>query len=183
MSLNDIRQPDEARKAPLTELYTAAPADAAACAHIQTASWAAAFKGIIPDAELERACNESRALAMYERVLTRGDMHGLVLAVDGAPHCIAFWGKSRDAATAGSAELICIHSLPANWRRGYGTLMMSSVLEAMRAAGYERAVLWVFEANTRARRFYEKCGWALVGASRQELGACAVQYRKELKIT
>lgn len=164
----------------MLEIHAAKPADAAVCVRIQTASWRAAFKGIIPDAELERAADEGRANKMYEKVLAREDMRGLILSVDGAPRCIAFWGASRDGDTAGQAELICIHSLPDNWRRGYGTLMMSRVLEDMRAAGYASAMLWVFAANARARGFYEKCGWTMTGRKRRELGAETVQYEAKL---
>lgn len=156
------------------------PADAAVCAHIQTASWKAAFAGIISDAELERAADEARTGKMYERVLARPEMRGLILYVDGAPHCIAFWSESRDEDTAGRAELVCIHSLPGNWRRGYGTLMMERARCDMRAAGFKSAMLWVFEANARARDFYEKCGWTLTGRKRHELGAKTVQYEMKL---
>lgn len=38
--------------------------------------------------------------------------------------------------------------------------------EAARDAGIERAVLWVLVGNMRARRFYERGGWAADGARR-----------------
>lgn len=164
----------------MTEIRRATPADAAVCAHIQTASWKAAFDGIVPAGELARATDEPRVLEMYERALARPEMHGLILSIDGAPHCMAFWSKSRDDDADGQAELICIHSLPANWRRGYGTLMMEHALVNMRTAGFKSVMLWVFERNTRARKFYEKCGYALTGRSREELRAIAVQYEIKL---
>jgi ribosomal protein S18 acetylase RimI-like enzyme len=39
-------------------------------------------------------------------------------------------------------------------------------VEAIRAAGHERARLWVLEQNARARRFYERHGWYADGSSR-----------------
>jgi hypothetical protein len=42
---------------------------------------------------------------------------------------------------------------------------MSGAVATLTDAGYERAVLWVLEANARARQFYEKAGWAPDGAS------------------
>lgn len=45
----------------------------------------------------------------------------------------------------GYAELICIHSLQDNWRKGYGSKMMEQILSDMEKAGYAHALLWVFE--------------------------------------
>ena len=59
----------------------------------------------------------------------------------------------------GYAELICIHSLEDNWGRGYGSMMMEHILKDISAAGFDKVMLWVFEENTRARRFYEKHGF------------------------
>ena len=36
--------------------------------------------------------------------------------------------------------------------------------EAMRSLGVRRAVLWVLDANSTARRFYERQGWVWDGA-------------------
>ena len=43
---------------------------------------------------------------------------------------------------------------------------MQAALEELKALGFERALLWVLERNTRARRFYEKCGFSPDGASK-----------------
>jgi len=164
----------------MTEIGMASLEDAGICAHIQTESWKAAFRGILTDGVLAQATDFLRVKAMYERVLVRKEMRGLILRIGGAPHAIAFWGKSRDASAADSAELICIHSLPGNWRRGYGTQLMAYVLDEMSKAGYRRAVLWVFAQNTRARAFYEKCGWTLTDRRKIDLGAETVQYERDL---
>ncbi|GGT26686.1 GNAT family N-acetyltransferase [Nonomuraea spiralis] len=39
-----------------------------------------------------------------------------------------------------------------------GTLVAEAVA-ALSRAGYRQAVLWVLDANVRARRFYEAAGW------------------------
>jgi hypothetical protein len=42
-------------------------------------------------------------------------------------------------------------------------------------------VLWVLEANGRARRFYEREGWTLEGGTRTTpLGPSEVRYRRTL---
>ena len=50
----------------------------------------------------------------------------------------------------------------------------------MRAAGYEEVVLWVFEANQRARAFYERQGFAPAGPQQQAHGAVEMMYKRAL---
>lgn len=148
-------------------------------AHIQTESWKAAFRDILDEQTLERCTRIEKATAMYRRLFTQGIGHGYLLRVGGKPHCIAWWDAARDG-EEGSAELICIHSLPDNWGKGYGTKMIEAVLSDIRAAGYSRVVLWVFEENRRARRFYEACGFAPNGRVKTGLGAVEVCCEKNL---
>ena len=96
------------------------------------------------------------------------------------PSRTAWWSEARDADMAGCAELICIHSLPENWRKGCGRAMMERVLADVKKAGYETLVLWVFEKNTRAIRFYESFGFVPSGKKRPSLGAVEEMYCKAL---
>ena len=99
--------------------------DASNLAYIQTESWKAAFTSIL-DAEILTKCtNIERATSMYQRLLDEKKGNGYLLTVDGKPHCIAYWDAARDSELAGKAELICIHSLPNNWHKGYGSMMMN----------------------------------------------------------
>ena len=44
-------------------------------------------------------------------------------------------------------------------------MMMSSAVTELARAGYAAAILWVLDANDRARRFYAPAGWKEDGAS------------------
>ena len=90
--------------------------DEQALAYVQTESWKAAFKGIVPADLLSKCTQPERAAAMYKRLLDEQKGNGYILELDGKPHCIAWWDAARDADMAGFAELICIHSLKAGWR-------------------------------------------------------------------
>ena len=141
------------------------PGDEGTLAHIQSESWKAAFAGIISAETLAQHTDVERLTAMYRRLLDAGKGNGYLLSVAARPHA------ARDAELAGAAELICIHSLPDNWRRGYGSCMMDRVLKEMQAAGYGRAVLWVFRDNLRARAFYEAKGFSLTDMAKPAFGA------------
>ena len=67
-----------------------------------------------------------------------------------------------------------------NWGKGYGTMMMEHVLSEMKAVGFEKAMLWVFEENIRARKFYEKHGFSFNGKKKEFSNAMEVMYRRDL---
>lgn len=76
-------------------------------------------------------------------------------------------GPSRDPDTSdATGELYAIYVLASEWGRGAGRALMAASLEAMRAAGFREAILWVLEDNPRTRRFYERGGWELDGAEK-----------------
>ena len=78
---------------------------------------------------------------MYRKLLEEKKGNGYILEIDHNPHCIAWWDAAREEAMAGYAELICIHSLPGNWHRGYGSKMMDAVLADVAKAGYTKILL------------------------------------------
>ena len=154
--------------------------DEKALAYVQTESWKVAFKGLIPDDVLVRSTDLNKATAMYQRLLDMGKGNGYILEIDGKPHCIAWWDAARDEDMQGAAELICIHSLKDNWGKGYGHLMMERILEDVRKAGYPKIMLWVFDSNTRAIRFYKTHGFEATGRKQPAFGAVEERYIKNL---
>lgn len=145
-------------------------------AHIQTESWKEAFKDII-SADLLLKCTESGHVAeIYKKILQEQKGNGYILELDGKPHCIAWWDASRENDMPGYAELICIHSLMDNWHKGYGNMMMKQVLKDVKAAGYSKIMLWVFDDNVRAIKFYENQGFVASGKKQPALGAVEEMY-------
>jgi GNAT superfamily N-acetyltransferase len=93
----------------------------------------------------------------WEDSLGDGEITVLVAEEDGAATGVAGY---RDEWLDG------LYVLPQFWSRGVGRALHDDVLERLRAAGCERCHLWVLEGNERARRFYERLGWAENGTSR-----------------
>jgi RimJ/RimL family protein N-acetyltransferase len=78
-------------------------------------------------------------------------------------------------------ELKGLYVVPEAWGTGAAQELTAVALEAMRAAGRRVAVLWVVEANGRARRFYEREGWTAEDVRRESpLGPVEVRYRLDL---
>ena len=158
----------------------AVPGDERVLAYIQTESWKAAFAGILSPEELERCTNLQKAEQMYYGVLRRDGCNMAIELVDGKPHCIAAWGKNRCDLGDMVGELICIHSLQNNWAKGYGSAMMEYVLAQLQQANYESVILWVFEENSRARKFYEKHGFELTEQKKMANGIAEQMYMKKI---
>ena len=158
----------------------AIPGDEQVLAYIQTESWKAAFAGILSPEELERCTDIQKAEQMYHNVLRRDGCNMAIEFVDGKPHCIAAWGKNRCDLGETVGELICIHSLQNNWAKGYGSAMVEYVLTQLQQANYESVILWVFEENIRARKFYEKHGFELTEQKKLANGIAELMYMKKI---
>ena len=74
--------------------------------------------------------------------------------------------RLTEAGLAGQVgEVYALYVIPDWWSTGTGRSLMCCAVAALSDAGYQRAVLWVLEANARARRFYERVGWVADGSS------------------
>ena len=74
-------------------------------------------------------------------------------------------GALSPAGLAGeTGELYSLYVAPAHWSTGAGRALTGAALDGLRAAGYRRVVLWTLIENARARRFYDKAGFAPDGA-------------------
>jgi ribosomal protein S18 acetylase RimI-like enzyme len=81
------------------------------------------------------------------------------------------------------AELYALYVRPAWWSTGTGRALMGKVLARTGAAGYRSITLWVLRDNQRARRFYERAGFAPDGATNVLTGlgsVIEVRYRRAL---
>jgi GNAT superfamily N-acetyltransferase len=149
-------------------------------AYVQTESWKAAFKGILAEDVLKKCTDINKVTAMYKRLLEEKKGNGYILEIDGKAHCIAYWDKTREKDMPGVAEIICIHSLQSNWRKGYGSKMMDRLLDDITAAGHANVMLWVFVENERARKFYEAKGFVPTEKTHPGFDSIEICYMKKL---
>jgi GNAT superfamily N-acetyltransferase len=168
-------------------------------------SWFAAYDGIIAPALIDRATAPDGGARIRQSFRTR-PWQRMIAAVareaapPGDPAGIvgyASFGPERDVldmpwphplTPAGSggevAELYALYVHPAWWSTGTGRALMDHVLAKVCAAGYAYITLWVLEANARARRFYQRAGFAPDGARHvlDDLGGVTeIRYRRALR--
>jgi RimJ/RimL family protein N-acetyltransferase len=160
----------------------AEPEDAAALAFIICESWKSAYKDLIPPDRLALYTDIDRRREMFEKILLSGKGNFYLAAVSGSPCGLIFFGDSRDENMQGAAEIVAFYTLEEYWGKGVGQRIMDRALYEIRRLGYKSVILWVFEANIRARRFYEKCGFVFDGAVKDSSFADTkeVRYRLEL---
>jgi MFS family permease/N-acetylglutamate synthase-like GNAT family acetyltransferase len=78
---------------------------------------------------------------------------------------------------ANGGELRDLYVIPEAWGSGVASALHQTAVEWLRSR-HEEAILWVAEANARARRFYEREGWTEDGETRQSaLGPRELRYR------
>ena len=141
--------------------------DAEVVAAVHVRSWQSAYRGLIPDAYLDTLSVERRS-EVWSRILTGTDLPrtGTFVLQDGLDVIgfVHFAPTRDDDLPASTGEVTGIYLTPNAWGRGGGRQLMDAAQASLKAAGSTTATLWVLEANLRARRFYERQGWAPDGA-------------------
>jgi ribosomal protein S18 acetylase RimI-like enzyme len=188
-------------------IRSASAADAPQIAAVMRASWRAAYEGIIAPEVIDRVTAPDGGARVRQSFRTRPWQKAIaaVAAQPGSPRKrdaaddivgYAFFGPELDVlgapwphplSTAGQqgrvAELYSLYVHPAWWSTGTGRDLMDRVLATMSAAGYLSVMLWVLRDNSRARRFYERAGFAPDGADHalDGLGGVTeIRYRRPL---
>ena len=151
----------------------AAPGDAAAIAAVKWRCFGTNYRGLLPDAFLDRreivppvAFWVGRAMlppSRRHRLLVWGSP-GRVFGyadtgpvADGAP--VADAGDSQDDV----GEVFELYVDPAAQGRGGGRRLLDAAVDGFNASGFVRAELSVLAGNTRAQAFYRTNGWRPTG--------------------
>jgi GNAT superfamily N-acetyltransferase len=136
--------------------------DAAAVAAVKWRSWRQAYRGIVPDAFLDRLpvypsttywvgqTARPRSTNVLMVAGRRGEVHGMCSAGPAA-------AQGLDPRTV--AEVGTLYIDPSAQRSGLGGALLDGVVERLLEAGFDDVRLWVLRANAAARRFYDGRGW------------------------
>ncbi|MFC1436450.1 N-acetyltransferase family protein [Streptacidiphilus sp. N1-3] len=148
----------------------ATAADIGAVRRLRAASWRAAYAGILPPVYLEAMDTgpEEIACAVRRFLQSPPDRHLLLAERDGRILAFASCGPERpmpEHLRTGvlPGEVYALYAHPEAWSTGIGASLLDAARERLRADGREQTVLWVLEANARARCFYERQGFHPTG--------------------
>lgn len=164
-------------------------ADSEGIARVRVAAWRGAYRGVVPDSYLDRPEFEEEAAAYVRDAMSEGadglrisvaDLHGQV-----AGYC-SYGSDSKadgpDLPPTGGVYDLFVH--PDHWHSGVGRQLLECAIEYFMIEGLGEATAFVFEANTRARDFYEQAGWRADGyreiEERSAFQLPVVRYRRRL---
>jgi len=138
--------------------------DASRVAEINVEGWRGAYRGILADEYLD-AMRPGDRLERIELRLTAPPPDTMLLAEDESRFVGAYAGltAARDAGDEHphlpTGEFAALYADPAVQGAGAGSSVHQAGVEYLAEQGFKHAVLWVFERNTRSRKFYEARGW------------------------
>ncbi len=152
-----------------TSVRPATPDDAAAIAAVHVRAWQVAYRGVVPDAILDRLSIQQRRTT-WRQLLEHG--HGALTLVaerggDVVGFCSIATPSRDDDAGEATCEVGAIYVEPSVWRAGVGAALLETALDIVRNSDWREVTLWVFAANASARVFYESFGFAPDGAEMQ----------------
>ena len=145
----------------------AVEADAGAIAALHIRSWQSAYRGQLPDHFLDSLDHElGRRTEFWQTHISMvsSAKHEIWAAdLEACVNGFVALGPARDTESEATGELYAIYVNPDRWDQGLGSALLAHATGRLTALGYSAAILWVLESNTRARRFYERAGWAADG--------------------
>ena len=145
--------------------------DAEPLARLHIDAWRQAYRGIVPDHVLDGFSVDQR-VSYWRRTIEAADLPDAprrtwVLDVDGAVAGFCSTGPSRDEPGEipdGAGEVYAIYLAADAIGRGFGRALFAVAVDDLVARDLRPVVVWVFEANERARRFYAAAGFEPDGA-------------------
>jgi ribosomal protein S18 acetylase RimI-like enzyme len=150
----------------------ATAADAQAISEVHLRSWHWAYRGLIPDAYLDRLAAElpTRIERFRARLASEAPDERTWIALQGERIVgFAITATSGDSdATRDVAEVRSLYLAPEAAGQGIGRALFAHAVADLRDRGYRQATLWVLESNARARGFYAAAGWSPDGATKVE---------------
>ncbi|MHA6631501.1 N-acetyltransferase family protein [Pseudonocardia sichuanensis] len=158
----------------MVELRDATLADAYALATVQTASWRAAYRGLMPDDVLAGLSVPELEQRWSDRLTAQPARTSVVVAAK-ERQIVGFAAVGppvdpADRADSTLGDLYALYLDPENWGRGIGTALHDTALDRLVTHSFTHAGLWVLDGNQRAQRFYHRHGWTDTGRMQIDRG-------------
>lgn len=144
-------------------------------AKVHVESWKTTYRGMIADVYLDQLTVESR-LDRWKQLLSRGDKDlWTFVSEDEAGRVCGFiqGGKCREEGAGYDAEIYALYLLQEHQGKGYGRLLVNTLIQAFRENGFGSMYVWVLKDNP-ARQFYIKMGGSPVSEKTLNIAGQAV---------
>ena len=154
----------------------AAASDSCGIAKVHVDSWRSSYASIVPPEVLSGLSYGDRQ-KMWDGILdsrTKGKHCYVAETSDDRIVGFACGGPVSEGCENYEGEIYSIYLLEEYQRRGLGRQMLLSTARRMKDDGIESMLLWVFEKNRGARRFYESLGGELRGRKEIRIGVAGL---------
>lgn len=138
------------------ELRPAAPSDLAALIAVFIAAWRGGYGDVVP-ADVLASLDPAGVAGWLGPSVADATMATVVAVVDGEVVGFVRYGPHPDR--PGTGYVAALYVDPRGGGHGVGRALLDRALADLHRAGWASVGLWVFEANARARRLYERAGF------------------------
>ena len=137
-------------------------------ARVHVESWQKSFKGITPQAHLDKMSVENR-IGKFEQAFAQDSFYKMFVAETSQKEIVGFadFGESHGDKRF-DAQIYAIYFLPEFQRKGIGGKLLQLCQKEMAAHGFKSMCLDTLEISPY-RKFYEKMGGRVVGESKHSL--------------
>jgi GNAT superfamily N-acetyltransferase len=136
-----------------------------AVAAIKVEAWRHAYRGIVPQPALDALTPEQVRAEWLGTSEAAFSEHAIVADDADTLSGYAMFGAARGDSFSHDGQLYAIYLRPNLIGTGLGARLFQAASARLRDAGHGKFLLWVFAANARARRFYERQGGQLISGA------------------
>ena len=148
-------------------LREARPDDLDDVASVFLACWRVSYTGVLPE-PVVALFDEAGARALWQRALERPRTGTVGVVAQGDRGVVGIIRLGTDPDEPEAGHVFSLYVDPSAQGSGIGGRLLEEADRRFRVAGRREATLWVFAANTVARRFYARHGWQPDGGERVE---------------
>jgi len=165
----------------------ATAADCRNLAKIHVEASQAAYRGILSDHALSTLPVKAFE-TVWRQNLANPNRTDIVLEKDGNIVGFASYGplRDKDMDRENICELYGIYLVEECWGAGFGRILLEHALNDLVGRGFRESVVWVLKDNEHARKFLERNGFEVEGATRTFASSIRshleeIRYRREIE--
>ncbi len=160
----------------MTHIRTATKDDIPTIAALHVEGWKGAYGGVVDQAYLDGLTVEKR-IADWTAWMDADESIVFIAEEEGRPAGFTVIGRTKTPPPGSSpirpshsGEIYALYLHPDFWRKGIGTALIKHAARELKERKHSTICLWVLDANTRARGFYEKMGGQKLGGKMIDIG-------------
>lgn len=142
--------------------------DAVEMAYTKMNAFKESYKEVFPSEYIEKSTYFEEMYYSYQKAIIKSKDMLFVVIYNNIMVGMFTVKECEDSDYKGIASELCdMYFLPAYWNKGYGKRTFRYVRKAVKSIKHEYTVVWVPKMNTRAKYFFEVCGFVADGKERE----------------